>query len=411
MSPATTKAVKTLESADTSRYGRQLVLPEIGPTGQRNLLNSSVLIVGAGGLGSPIALYLAGVGIGRMGIMDDDVVELSNLQRQVIHSMERLGMPKTDSAVKSCRLLNDRIRCDGMNERLTATNAMAIISDYDIIVDATDSVDTRYLLNDACVLLSKPLVAASAVRLDGQISTYNHQGSPCYRCVFPNAPVADAVTSCAESGVLGVVPGIIGCLQALEVTKIAAGLPASYTGKLVLFDAMSASFQNIKISKSEACIACGPEATLRELIDTDSSCARTPLATHVLDPSQRLSCQEYADLKSVGESDDVILIDTRPPIEFEICALPDAISFMLNSPSLSVRTTSQSPPGDEGLLLPTVFPIAPTLAAPLALVLPAAFAPVSPPFRNVCFSEIGFQLLDAGPGASRVPNTNDGAMT
>eukprot|EP01134_Creolimax_fragrantissima_P008497 CFRG8497T1 len=330
----TTKA--SLCAPDVERYGRQLILPEIGAHGQRRLLRSSVLIVGAGGLGSPVALYLAGVGIGRLGIADDDVVELSNLQRQVIHCMERLGQSKSDSAAKSCRLLNDRIQCDGIKERLTAANAMDIIADYDIIVDATDSIATRYLINDACVLLKKPLVAASAVKLEGQMSTYNYEGSPCYRCVFPNPPVADAVTSCSEAGVLGVVPGIMGCLQALEVTKIAAGLKASYPGVLVLFDAMTASFQNIKVKKSSVCQACGPQAALHDLADLNSSCTAEIVPLTQLSPSERLSCKEYQNRMLSVDQTKTVLIDIRPSVEFDICALPGSINFPIANAKDSV---------------------------------------------------------------------------
>jgi adenylyltransferase/sulfurtransferase len=228
------------------RYSRQLLLPSFAVEGQSNLLKSSVLVIGAGGLGSPALLYLAACGVGQLGIIDHDVVELNNMHRQIIHTEAFIGHPKVKSAAAACRSINSTIKVDEYVEALRTSNALEILSQYDIIVDATDNPPSRYMISDCCVLLGKPLVSGAALGMEGQLTVYNHNGGPCYRCLFPTPPPTSACQRCSDSGVLGVVPGVIGCLQALETIKLASLVGEPLSERMLLFDALSARMRIVK---------------------------------------------------------------------------------------------------------------------------------------------------------------------
>ena len=258
------------------RYSRQLLIPEIGQKGQRKLLDSRVLLIGAGGLGSPVALYLAASGIGTIGLVDDDVVDESNLQRQVLHTADRVGMPKTESARITLNALNPGTRIREHRERLGAENVERLIAGYDVIVDGTDNFDTRYLLNDAAVKLRKPVVHGSIYRWDGQITTFVPFEGPCYRCMYPTQPPEELAPACAVAGVLGVLPGIVGLLQANEVFKLVLGVGDTLAGRLLMFDAMGTSFEEVRIWRDPACPACG--AASPYLAAESAHAADAPLA-------------------------------------------------------------------------------------------------------------------------------------
>ena len=250
------------------RYARHLILPEIGGPGQAKLLQSSALVVGAGGLGAPLLLYLAAAGLGRLGIVDDDVVDLSNLQRQVIHATDNLGEPKVASAAKRVSALNPDIAVEEIEARLTAANAADLIERFDLVIDGSDNFATRYLLNDTCYLAAKPLVSAALLRFEGQLSVFRaHEGPPhpCYRCLFPEPPPPDAVPNCAEAGVLGALAGVVGSLQAVEAVKSILGLGDSLSGRLLLYDALSMRFTVLEVPRDPACPLCGPQATIKDL--------------------------------------------------------------------------------------------------------------------------------------------------
>ncbi|BFZ12296.1 hypothetical protein BsWGS_15335 [Bradybaena similaris] len=320
--------VKSLSNADISRYSRQLILPEFGVAGQVKLKSSSVLIVGAGGLGCPSAVYLAAAGVGKLGVVDYDEVELSNLHRQILHTVDRVGVSKSLSVTQSCFRLNPSVEYIPYQLQLNSTNALDIIRSYDVVIDATDNVATRYLLNDACVLANKPLVSGSALRFEGQLTTYNHNDGPCYRCLFPQPPPPETVTNCSEGGVLGVVPGIIGSLQALEAIKIASGMEPSFCQRLLIFDGLDGTFRNVKLrSRSKSCSACGEKPTILKLIDYEQFCGagatdKNP-DLHVLSDSSRISAKEYASL--LTEEVPHVLVDVRPSVELDICKLPHPV--------------------------------------------------------------------------------------
>jgi molybdopterin/thiamine biosynthesis adenylyltransferase/rhodanese-related sulfurtransferase len=263
------------------RYSRHTLIPEVGVDGQIKLLNAKVLLIGAGGLGSPAALYLAAAGIGTLGIVDDDLVDESNLQRQVIHNTERVGIPKTESARRSIEALNPDVDVVEYRTRLDATNILEIIKDYDVLVDGADNFPTRYLLNDASVRLRKPVVSASILTFDGQISTFVPYEGPCYRCLYPTPPPAELAPSCSENGVLGVMAGIMGLLQANEVTKLVLGIGEPLVGRLLLFEALSTSFTELKVRRDPDCPICGPnaveipESEMGQFPDYEAFCAGT----------------------------------------------------------------------------------------------------------------------------------------
>lgn len=262
------------------RYSRHFLLPEIGEAGQEKLLNAKVLLIGAGGLGSPAALYLAAAGVGRLGIIDDDVVDDSNLQRQILHSTERIGISKVESARQALTALNPDVTIVGHEVRLSKENALGIFKDYDVIVDGSDNFATRYLVNDACVLLDKPNVHGSIFRFEGQVSVFDTAHGPCYRCLFPDPPPPDLAPNCAEAGVLGVLPGVIGVLQATEAIKLIVGIGQPLTGRLLLYDALDASFREMRLEKDPACPVCGSSTpvSIAEIEYTDVACAVPALA-------------------------------------------------------------------------------------------------------------------------------------
>ena len=266
-----------LTNEEIRRYSRHLILPEVGLAGQRKIRNTSVLCIGAGGLGSPIAMYLAAAGIGRLGIVDFDTVDYSNLQRQILHSDADVGTSKADSAKVAIQALNPNVQVDLHKTRITADNAFDLIRPYDIVVDGSDNFPTRYLTNDACVLLKKPNVYGSIFRFEGQASVFApHLGGPCYRCLYPEPPPPGMVPSCAEGGVLGVLPGIIGCIQATEILKLALGKGSTLIGRLMLFNALDMKFRELKLRKDPKCPVCGPNPTVTELIDYEMFCGIQP---------------------------------------------------------------------------------------------------------------------------------------
>src|SRR5512140_677251 len=267
-----------LTEAQRARYSRHLLIPEVGEAGQAKLLKSKVLLIGAGGLGSPTALYLAAAGVGRLGLIDDDVVDESNLQRQILHTTDRVGMAKTESAKKTLQALNPEVAVDEHRMRLTRDNAMELFAKYDMVVDGSDNFGTRYLVNDACVLLQKPNVHGSIFRFDGQATTFVPGGGrPCYRCLFPEPPPPELAPSCQEAGVLGVLPGIIGLIQAVEAIKLLLGRGEPLVGRLLLYDALEQKFREVKYARDPACPACGDRA-MQELLPeyTEASCAVAP---------------------------------------------------------------------------------------------------------------------------------------
>lgn len=250
------------------RYSRHILLPEVGGVGQEKLLNAGVLVVGAGGLGAPMLQYLAAAGIGRLGVIDADTVDLSNLQRQVIHRTQDVGEPKVESAARMIRDLNPELTVDAYQERITATNALDIITQYDLVADGTDNFPTRYLLNDACHFAGKPLVSAALLRFEGQLSVFkSHEGEghPCYRCLFPEPPAPGSVPSCSEAGVFGAVAGAVGTQQAVEVLKEVLGIGESLSGRFMMYDGLYTEWRNIKLNKNPACPLCGEQPTIRDL--------------------------------------------------------------------------------------------------------------------------------------------------
>jgi adenylyltransferase/sulfurtransferase len=270
MSEATRKST-SFSDEQVRRYSRHILLPEVGGVGQRRLLQSRVLVIGAGGLGSPVVMYLAAAGVGTIGVVDFDSVEVSNLQRQVIHGTSDIGRPKVESAAETARDINPDVNIESHQVRLTSQNAFDLIGQYDVVVDACDNFPTRYLANDACVLLGKPLVHGAIYRFDGQTTVFK-PGEGCYRCLFPAPPPPGAVPSCAEAGVLGVLPGIIGTIQATEVIKLLLGIGETLAGRLLIFDALNMDFRDIRLRRNPACPVCGDEPTIRQLIDYEEFC-------------------------------------------------------------------------------------------------------------------------------------------
>lgn len=323
----------SLSNPEILRYSRQLVLPEFGVRGQLRLSQCSVLVVGCGGLGCPLAQYLAAAGVGRLGFVDYDEVEMNNLHRQVLHSEKRIGMPKAISMMTALQQLNSNVEYVPYQMTLSPANAVPLIRQYDIVADCSDNVPTRYLISDACVVTGKPLVSASALRWEGQLTIYNHQGGPCYRCLFPIPPPPETVTNCADGGVLGVVPGIMGCLQALEVIKLASGLDPSYSSTMLMYDALDGRFRNIRLrGKRKDCVTCSSESESRVLKDYEAFCGSSASdkcrTLYMLSAADRMTVQEYKQLLD----DDVphLLIDVRPQAEVDICQLPHSVHIPLS---------------------------------------------------------------------------------
>jgi molybdopterin/thiamine biosynthesis adenylyltransferase/rhodanese-related sulfurtransferase len=313
-----------LSREEILRYSRHLLIPEVGLEGQKKLLASSALIVGTGGLGSPVALYLAAAGVGRIGLVDFDTVDSSNLQRQIIHGAATVGQLKVESARKRMLDLNPGIQVDVYNEPFTSANAMRIAADYDILIDGTDNFPTRYLTNDVCVLLGKPNVYGSIFRFDGQASVFYAKEGPCYRCLFPEPPPPGLVPSCAEGGVLGVLPGTIGTIQATEAIKLLLGIGTSLLGRLLLYNALDMEFEYVKLKKNPNCKICGPNPEVTELIDYEAFCG-VPGISHETGSAGSewdITAPELAARLQQGEP--IHLIDVREPHELEISHLEGA---------------------------------------------------------------------------------------
>ncbi|HHY88477.1 MAG TPA: molybdopterin-synthase adenylyltransferase MoeB [Chloroflexi bacterium] len=302
------------------RYSRQLMIPGVGLEGQKKLKAASVLVVGMGGLGSPVALYLAAAGVSRLGLVDDDCVDMSNLQRQVIHSMASVGRSKAQSAAERIRGLNPDVQVEVYEERFTSENAERISAGYDILVDGTDNFPTRYLLNDLAVLTGKPYVYGSVYRFEGQVSVFDARTGPCYRCLFPEPPPPGIIPTCSEGGVFGVLPGTIGTLQVTEVIKLILGIGEGLAGRLLLYDALDATMQTVTLKKNPRCKVCGPEPEVTRLIDYEAFCGLTPQAP---DPEHEISPRELAERLRSGR---IQLVDVRDPVEQQISALPGALN-------------------------------------------------------------------------------------
>jgi adenylyltransferase/sulfurtransferase len=306
-----------LNNDEIRRYSRHLILPEVGLAGQKKIKGTSVLCIGAGGLGSPIAMYLAAAGIGKLGIVDFDTVDYSNLQRQILHTDADVGRPKAQSAKETIHGINPHCEVVIHNTRITSENALDLIRPYDIVVDGTDNFPTRYLTNDACVLLKKPNVYGSIFRFEGQASVFApHLGGPCYRCLYPEPPPPGMVPSCAEGGVLGVLPGIIGCIQATEILKLAIGRGTSLVGRLLLFNALDMKFRELKLRRDPQCPVCGEHPTIKELIDYEMFCGIVPEPENAGNPDE----VTVQDMKKALENSglNIKVVDVREPDEYEI---------------------------------------------------------------------------------------------
>ena len=314
--------VQQLTNEEIRRYSRHLIMPEVGMEGQAKIKQASVLLVGAGGLGSPLALYLAAAGVGHLGIVDFDVVDESNLQRQVAHGTSTLGMPKLESATRRINDLNPFVHVAGYQTGLSSDNALDIIKDYDVVIDGTDNFPTRYLVNDASVMLGKPNVYGSIFRFEGQASVFGMPDGPCYRCLYPEPPPPGLVPSCAEGGVLGVLPGIIGTIQATEALKLIMGIGEPLVGRLMLFDALDMRFRELKLRKNPNCPVCGDNPTVTELIDYQVFCGIVPQQVGGLPAENRITPQELQDALRGDTPPQVI--DVREPHEWEIVHLDQA---------------------------------------------------------------------------------------
>jgi adenylyltransferase/sulfurtransferase len=319
-------ALPELSTDDLSRYSRHLILPEVGMEGQRRIKAARVLCVGTGGLGSPLAFYLAAAGIGTLGLVDFDIVDASNLQRQIIHSTKDIGRKKLDSAEEKLIALNPAIQVVKHDTMLSSANALDILKDYDIVADGTDNFPTRYLVNDACVLLGKPNVYGSIFRFEGQASVFATEAGPCYRCLYPEPPPPGLVPSCAEGGVLGILPGLVGVIQATEVIKLILGKGDSLVGRLLLVDALNMRFRELKLRKNPECPVCGQNPTVTELIDYEHFCGivpETPPATSegkiVKNGIPQLTVKELKQRRDAGE--DIFLLDVREPYEAQIAQI------------------------------------------------------------------------------------------
>ena len=337
-------AREDLSQEELFRYSRHLLIPEVGLEGQRKLKAASVLMVGTGGLGSPIGLYLAAAGIGRIGIVDYDVVDDSNLQRQVIHDTGRLGNLKVESARQRMLDLNPHIRVEAYNEVFSSDNAARIAEGYDILVDGTDNFPTRYLLNDLCAMTGRPYVYGSIFRFEGQVSVFDARVGPCYRCLFPEPPPPGSVPGCAEGGVFGVLPGTVGTIQATEVIKLILGIGETLVGKLVLYDALDMSFQTVQLRKNPRCKVCGDSPEITTLIDYEQFCG-VPARGHQLPAVPEISPRELEQLLRSGTV--VTLLDVREPIEQQVSSLQGAV----NIPSGLLPVRLNALPRDQEIIV------------------------------------------------------------
>ncbi|HYK27903.1 MAG TPA: adenylyltransferase/sulfurtransferase MoeZ [Streptosporangiaceae bacterium] len=308
---------------EVKRYSRHLIIPEVGMTGQKRLKNARVLCVGAGGLGSPALLYLAAAGVGTLGVIDFDVVDESNLQRQIIHGVSDVGRSKAQSAKESIAEINPYVNVILHEEQLTSDNVMEIFSGYDLIVDGTDNFATRYLVNDACVLLGKPYVWGSIYRFDGQASVFWAEYGPCYRCLYPEPPPPGMVPSCAEGGVLGVLCASIGSIQVNEAIKLITGIGEPLSGRLMIYDALEMSYRTVRVRKDPECAICGKNPTITELIDYDAFCGTISADAQQAASGSTITATELKAMQDRG--DDIFLVDVREPNEYEIVSIPGAV--------------------------------------------------------------------------------------
>ena len=320
MASATVPAeLPELTKDELSRYSRHLILPEVGEAGQRKLKAARVLCVGTGGLGSPLALYLAAAGVGTLGLVDFDVVDASNLQRQIIHSTADIGRKKLDSAAEKLQALNPNLNVIKHDTLLTSANALDILKDYDVIADGTDNFPTRYLVNDACVLLGKPNAYGSIFRFEGHASVFATKDGPCYRCLYPEPPPPGLVPSCAEGGVLGVLPGLVGVIQATETIKLILGKGSTLVGRLLLVDALNMRFRELKLRKNPECPVCGAHPTVTQLIDYQQFCGIAPATKEEIAVKNGVPQITVSELKRrIDAGEDLFILDVREPFEYQI---------------------------------------------------------------------------------------------
>ena len=315
------RTVPPLSNEEVQRYSRHLIMPEVGMDGQQKLKTARVLCIGAGGLGSPVAMYLAAAGVGTLGMVDFDVVDFSNLQRQIIHGTPDVGRLKLDSAKDRLHAINPTVQIECYHTALSSQNALTVLEPYDIVVDGTDNFPTRYLVNDACVLLGKPNVYGSIFRFEGQASVFATKDGPCYRCLYPEPPPPGLVPSCAEGGVLGVLPGIVGTIQATEAIKLIIGVGEPLIGRFLIFDALRMRFRELKLRRDPECPVCGDRPTVRELIDYEQFCGVAPAAqTSAPTAVEETTVEELKRRFDAG--DDTFLLDVREPQEYQICTIP-----------------------------------------------------------------------------------------
>ena len=320
LTPANASPAFTLSKEEVLRYSRHLIMPEVGMDGQLKLKAAKVLCIGTGGLGAPLGVYLAAAGVGRIGLVDFDTVDLTNLQRQILFSTSDVGRPKILAAADRLRGLNPDIQVDAFEKRLTSENALDLFKDYDFIVDGTDNFPTRYLVNDACVLLGKQNVYGSIFRFEGQVTVFGAPGGPCYRCLYPEPPPPGLVPSCAEGGVLGVLPGIVGSIQAAETLKLIIGKGEPLIGRLLLFDALGMRFRELKLRKNPECPVCGAHPTVTKLIDYAEFCGIR--GEEAPAPEKNVPEIGPRELKArLDRGDDLLILDVREPHEYQICNL------------------------------------------------------------------------------------------
>ena len=330
--PSIAGGAEDLSNEEIRRYSRHLIMPEVGIEGQRKLKAARVLAIGAGGLGSPLAVYLAAAGVGTIGIVDNDVVDDSNLQRQILYGASDIGRPKLQAAAERLRDMNPNVEVVPYETRLDSSNALEIFREYDVIADGTDNFPTRYLVNDACVLTGKPNVYASIFRFEGQASVFWAEKGPCYRCLYTEPPPPGLVPSCAEGGVLGILPGLLGVIQATETIKLVLGSGDSLIGRLLLVDALSMRFRELKLRKNPDCVVCGPNPTVTRLIDYEQFCGIPQEAAIAAASASGMPEISVQDLKAMRDRrEDFVLVDVREPHEFAICAFPESVKIPLGT--------------------------------------------------------------------------------
>ena len=325
----TTESPLSLSNQEVERYSRHLIMPEVGMDGQLKLKAASVLCIGAGGLGSPVAMYLAAAGVGRLGLVDFDVVDYSNLQRQIIHGTPDVGRSKLESARDTLVAINPEVAIDMHETALSSSNAFDVLGDYDVVVDGTDNFPTRYLVNDACVLLRKPNVFGSIFRFEGQASVFATEQGPCYRCLYPEPPPPGLVPSCAEGGVLGILPGVVGTIQATETVKLIIGVGEPLINRFMIYDALTMKFRELKLRRDPECPVCGDRPTVTQLIDYDQFCGITPVSPVLYDSTSGDDVTVEELKLFIDKKDGVFLLDVREPQEHQICSIPGSVLIPL----------------------------------------------------------------------------------